>query len=98
MANVVNMPGRARVLGAQLTRQQLDELRDFLDELDVVPLSALPSEVWPLVYEHQRMITAPDFDPPPVEVRFYDNLNMRLRERKKLREQSEQTELIPFNF
>lgn len=98
MANEVNMPGMPRGIGAQLTSDQLDDLRDFLEELDVVPLSALPSEVWPLVYEHQRMITAPDFDPPPVEVRFYDNLNKRLRERKKLRKQSKQTELLPFNF
>lgn len=82
----------------QLTREQLDELRDFLDELDVIPLSALPPEVWPMVYEYQQKITAPEFDPPLLEVRFYDDLNKRLRERKKLRKQQEQTELIPFNF
>lgn len=85
-------------MNSQLSREQLEELRDFLDELDVIPLSALPSEVWPLVYEHQKAITAPGFEPQPLEVKFYDNLNMRLRERKKLREQQEQTELIPFNF
>lgn len=81
-----------------MTKEQLNDLRDFLEELDVIPLSALPSEVWPLVYEHQQQITAPDFDPPPLEVRFYENLNTRLRERKKIRSQSEQSELLPFNF
>lgn len=94
MVNSVNIPSKARALGAD----ELNELRDFLEELDAIPLSALPSEVWPLVYEYQQKITASEFDPPPLEVRFYDNLNKRLRERKKLREQQEQTELIPFNF
>lgn len=94
MANKVNIPSKARALGAD----ELNDLRDFLEELDVIPLSALPPEVWPLIYEHQQKISAPEFDPPLSEVRFYDNLNKRLRERKKLREQQEQTELIPFNF
>lgn len=81
-----------------LLPEQLDELRDFLEELDVIPLSALPSELWPLVYDHLQAITSDDFEPKVVEKPFYDNLNQALRLRKKLRNVKNQTELIPFNF
>lgn len=101
---MINKQHMARAIGAQpkakpmLLPEQLDELRDFLEELDVIPLSALPSEVWPLVYDHLQAITADDFEPKAIDKPFYDNLNQALRLRKKLRIAKNQSELLPFNF
>ena len=88
-----NKQCKARAFGAD----ELNFLRDFLEELDVIPLSALPPEVWPLVYEHALKVTADDFEPKSVEKDFYVKLNENLRKRKKIREEK-QNELLPFNF
>lgn len=94
MNNKVNHTNRARALGAQLSSEQLDDLRDFLDELDLVPLTFLPSEVWPLVYEYQNQLQNDliKFDDPLIEdMRI--KLSLRLAEKRKRREES-QTETL----
>lgn len=94
MNNKVNHTNRARALGAQLSSEQLDDLRDFLDDLDLVPLTFLPSEVWPLVYEYQNQLQNDliKFDDPLIEdMRI--KLSLRLAEKRKRREES-QTETL----
>ena len=93
MDSAANISRRARALGAQLTSEQLDDLRDFLDELDLVPLTFLPSEVWPLVYEYQNQLQNDliKFDDPLIEdMRI--KLSRRLAEkRKRCKELQEET-------
>lgn len=70
-----------------LSVEQLNDLRDFLEELDVIPLSALPPEVWPLVYEHQERLFRDDVPFNPLELPFYSNLRQRLKEKKLQRQE-----------
>lgn len=71
-----------------MTSEQLEDLRDFLEELDVIPLSALPPEVWPIVYEHQQKLANNEipFD-DFYEAPFYQRLHERLKLRKSQRKQ-----------
>lgn len=79
-----------------ITPEQLEELREFLEELDCVPLSAFPAELWPYIYQHQHDIRNENIPFHPLEEPFYKNLNAKLREREKLRKsiKNEQFELL----
>lgn len=94
MDSEANISRRARALGAQLSSEQLDDLRDFLDDLDLVPLTFLPSEVWPLVYEYQNQLQNDliKFDDPLIED-MRVKLNRRLADMRKRRKESQEETL-----
>ena len=50
----------------QLTSQQLEDFRELIEELDLVPLSIYPPEVRPLVYDYVKSLENVDtpFDNP----------------------------------
>lgn len=79
-----------------MTSDELDEVRDFLAELDCVPLSAFPADLWPYIYQYQHEIRNENILFHPLEEPFYTNLNSKLREREKFRKsiKDEQFELL----
>lgn len=79
-----------------LTNEQLDELRELMKDLDLVPLSVLPKECWCHVYEYYEKV-AKDEIPfnTPIERDYVKELSER---QKRRRIKQTQNELLPFNF
>lgn len=73
--------------GCALSNSQLDDVRDLLDELDLIPMSAIPPELWPLICEHQQAIVRNEVPFNPYTEEFFKTLNSRLRQRKRQRKQ-----------
>ena len=71
-----------------LTADQLDELRDFVEELDLIPLSFIPDELRPMMYKYQDMLVKDQvpFD-TPLERDIAAELSRRIRVRRYKRQQ-----------
>lgn len=81
-----------------MTKEQMNELREFIEELDLIPLAALPPETWPSVYEHLSAIAREEikFDNPLIED-WREQYNSRLRKRKLQRDTDNSMQLVLFN-
>ena len=78
----------------QLTPQQLDDLRELIEELDLVPLSLYPPEMRPLVFEYVKSLENVDtpFD-NPIE---RESINIYLRNHRNKKKTITEDDLILF--
>lgn len=79
----------------QLTPQQLEDLRELIEELDLFPLSLYPLEVRPLVLEYVKLLENVDtsFD-NPIE---RESINIYLRNHRKKKKEITEDDLILFS-
>lgn len=79
----------------QLTPQQLEDLRELIEELDLVPLSLYPPEVRPLVLEYVKSLENVDkpFD-NPIE---RESINIYLRKHRKKKKMIIEDDLVLFS-
>lgn len=79
----------------QLTPQQMEVLREFIEELDLVPLSIYPPGLRPLVLDYVKSLENVDtpFD-NPIE---RESVNIYLRKHRKKKKMIIEDDLILFS-
>lgn len=80
--------------GCVLSNSQLDDVRDLIEELDLIPLGAIPPELYPLIKEHQELLVKDEIPFDNISNLVAKPLAERLRERKRIRVVQQQEELF----
>lgn len=78
-----------------MTKEDLEELRLLIEELDLVPLSVYPKEVRPLVLDYMRSLAQDDI-PFDNEIERI-SVNIYLRKRKKIKPSITEDDLTFFD-
>ncbi len=80
--------------GCVLSISQMDDVRDLIEELDLIPLGAVPPELYPHIKEYQEQLVKDSIPFDPISNLVVKPLAERLRERKRVRVAQQQEELF----
>lgn len=80
--------------GCVLSNSQLDDVRDLIEELDLIPLGAIPPGLWPYIKEYHEQLVKDAIPFDNVTSLVVKPLAERLRERKKIRVAQQQEDLF----
>ena len=80
--------------GCVLSNSQLDDVRDLIEELDLIPLGCIPPGLYPHIKEYQEQLVKDAIPFDPISDLVVKPLAERLRERKKIRVAQQQEELF----